>query len=207
MPAQGYIYTAEVWLATGDIIESRFDLDSIAGFRARLADRLAHPTASPGPHCRYCRRLHECHARDAYLRAGARALAELQDDLPTPEALAALWDQSRALKVALDRYEAAVDAAIEVGGGLDLPDGRRIEHVTVNRDKIDARKAWPILESAGLGGDEINACLSVSKTELNKIIAARAPRGKKAAAKADLLTSLDVAGAITRTASRRKRIK
>lgn len=207
MPSQGYVYTAEIWLATGDILESRFDADSIAGFRARIADRLARPTARPGPHCRYCRRLHECEPRDAYLHAGARALVALSQELPTPEALAQVWEQSRALKQALERYEAAVDAHIETAGGLDLPDGRRIEHMTVTRDHIDARAAWSTLEQYGLGADEINATLSVSKTELLKIISARAPRGKKAAAKADLMTALDVAGAIARTTSRRKKIK
>lgn len=206
MPAQGYIYAAEVWLATGDVLESRFDIDTIKGFRSRLADRMAHPTASPGSHCRYCRRVHDCAPRDTYLRAGARALAEVNDDLPTPEALAAVWDQSRALKQALDRYERALDLAIEHAGGLDLPDGRRIEHISVSRDSIDARKAWPVLTAAGLDHGAINAALSVSKTALLDIIGARAPRGQKATAKADMVTALDVAGAITRTAGRRKKI-
>jgi len=206
MPAQGYIYAAEAWLAAEELIESRFDLDTIKGFRRRLADRLAYPTAHPGEHCRYCRRLHQCAPRDAYLRSAAAALVEVGDAMPTAEALAAVWDQSRALKQAIEKYEKAVDLAIEPTGALELPDGRRIEHMVVTRDHIDARKAWPVLTKAGLGADDINRALTVSKTKLLGMVSARAARGRKVAEKTNLVTALDIAGAISRTASRRKRV-
>lgn len=207
MPAQGYIYAAEVWLATGDILEARYDKDMIAGFRARLADSLAHPTAKPGSHCRYCRRRFECAERDEYLRSSGRALAVIQPGAQTPQVLATLWDQSRLLRQALDTYDKAVDLVIEDEGRLELPDGRVITHQPITRDNIDARKAWPVLRSAGLDDDAINAILRVSKTDLLKAVSAKAPRGAKATAKAEALTALDVAGAITRTQSRRKKVQ
>jgi len=207
MPSTAYIYAAEVWLATGDILEARYDLDMIEGFRARLADRLKHRTARPGSHCRYCRRRHECDERDHYLRSSAQALMLVDKDMTTGAALAELWDQSRLLKSALDQYDKAVDLALEEHGHLDLPDGRRIEHMTIKRDNIDARKAWPVLREVGFDNDDINALLKVSKTTLLNAVAKRAQRGKKAAAKADTMTALDLAGAITRTVTRRKRVK
>ena len=207
MPAQGYVYTAEVWLATGDLIESRFDADTIEGFRDRLADKLQRPIATPGPHCRYCRRIHECKGRDAYLRSAATALSQVPQGTLTPEAIAALWDPSRALRAALDAYDKAVDALVDLTGELPLPDGRRVVHAQVSRDSIDARKAWATLEAHGLGPSEINKVLSVSKTRLLSAIANRAPRGKKATAKADLMTALDLVGAITRTTSKRKKVE
>lgn len=206
MPATGYVYAAEVWLAADVILESRFDEAAILGFRARIAERLARPRANPGTHCRYCRRRHECTERDEYIRSCARALAEPTSGLMTAEEIAALWDQSRALRAALEAYDKAVDLVIDEHGGLDLPDGRRVEHMTVSRDRIDARKAWPTLERLGLNADAINASLTVSKTELMKQVSKLAPRGKKQDAKADAMTALDLAGAITRTTSRRKKV-
>ena len=206
MPAQRVIYTAEIWLATGDILEARYDIDSIQGFRARLADRLKGKRAAPGAHCRYCRRRFECVERDTYLRASGRALAELDGAMPTPDALAALWDQSRALRTALERYDKAVDAMLAEHEHLTLPDGRRLVHKAISRDNIDARKAWPVMAGAGLNQDDINATLSISKTKLLERIGAKAARGQKQKAKADLMIRLDEAGAIQRTVAKRRTI-
>ena len=206
MPAQPWIYAAEIWLATGDIIEARYDEAMIKGFQARLADRLKRPTAAPGGHCRYCRRRHECTERQAWLRLSALEMAEVPPQLATPDALASLWDQSRALRSMLEQYEKAVDMAIEENNGLPLPDGRRLVHKTMTRDTIDARKAWPIMRKAGLDQDAINQVLSISKTKLLEQIAKPVARGGKQEAKAAIITALDEAGAIERKVLKRRTI-
>lgn len=207
MPASGVIDTYEVWLAADTVIRDAYTWHDIAAFRSRLKGRLERPTARPGPYCRYCRRIHECTERDAYLRSAATALAPVDAATLTPEAIAALWDESRALKQALDSYDKAVDALVDLTGELPLADGRCIVHTYQTRETIDARKAWAIIEAAGLGPDEINAVLSVSKTKLLNQVAKLAPRGTKATAKADVMTALDLAGAVKRTTSRRKRVR
>ena len=176
MPASGVIDTYEVWLAADTVIRDAYTWHDIAAFRSRLKGRLERPTARPGPYCRYCRRIHECTERDAYLRSAATALAP-------------------------------VDALVDLTGELPLADGRCIVHTYQTRETIDARKAWAIIEAAGLGPDEINAVLSVSKTKLLNQVAKLAPRGTKATAKADVMTALDLAGAVKRTTSRRKRVR
>ena len=206
MPAQPWIYTAEIWLATGDILEARYDKDMIDGFRMRLAFRHKHPTASPGPHCKWCRRRFECIERQVFLRASALELAECPPQLATPEALAAVWDKSRALRSMLEQYEKAVDACIEEHNGLALPDGRSLVHKTVNRDIIDPRKAWPIMQRAGLDNDAINAVLTITKTKLLEQVAKPAKRGEKAKMKEAMLIALDEAGAISRKVSKRRTI-
>lgn len=206
MPAMGYIHTAEIWLATGDIIETRFDIDSIAGFRARLADALKYKRFSPGDACKYCRRRYDCPGRDQWIRAGATALVEFGPDKITPEQVAALWDQSRLVKKALEHYETIVDALVDEHGGLALPDGRRIEHGTKTLEKIEPRKAWPVMRQAGLTNDDINDIVTVGKTKLLNLIGARAARGKKGEAKAAMSAKLDEAGAISRTKSKYRKI-
>jgi hypothetical protein len=206
MPAQCYIYTAEIWLAAQEIISSRYDIDSIQGFRRKLAEQLAHPKASPGSHCKYCRRRFDCRERDQYLRSAALGLTIVGTEIQTTEALASLWDQSRALKKALEAYEKAVDLVVEENGNLDLGDGRRIIHGTKTLDDIDPRKAWPVMQAAGLTNDDLNAVVKIGKTRLLNAIGAKAPRGSKAAAKAEMVTRLDEAGAISRKTSRFRKV-
>lgn len=206
MPANGYVYTAELWLATGEIIESRFDIASIEGFRKRLAEQLKRKNAAPGNHCKYCRRSHECTEREVYIRSAAMTIATEPSELASAELLANLWDQSRALKQALETYEKAVDMAIEEHGALYLPDGRKMLHGTKSIDTIDASKAWPILRSAGLDRAAIEGAIKLSKTKLTEAVGKRAPRGEKTKAKADLISALDLAGAIDRKQLRYRRI-
>lgn len=219
MPAQGYIYTAEIWLATEEIIETRYDLDAIEGFRVRLAEQLKYAKGSPGRHCKYCPHRFACVPRDQWLRSAATALMDFGPDAlvreaevgPSQlmrEAVASLWDQSRLLRKALEHYEAAVDSLIDVHGGVDLPDDRRLIHGIKTLSSIDARKAWPVMRKAGLTNDDINAVVSIGKTKLLDAIAAKAPRGKKGEAKSAINAALDEAGAISRNTSKfRKTIK
>jgi hypothetical protein len=206
MPAQKYIYTAEIWLATGVILEARYDKTMIEGFRTRLAYRRKRGIASPGVHCKYCRRKHECLEWQTYIRSSALELAELAPDLTTPDALALLWDKSRALKSALERYEKAVDAMLDEHGGLDLPNDRRLCHVKQTRDIIDVRKAWPVMRAAGLDNDAINKALTLNKTKLLEQIALPAARGQKQKAREGIMVALDEAGAIARKVIRRRTI-
>lgn len=206
MPAQKYIYSAEIWLATGVILEGRYDKAMIDGFRTRLAYRRKRGIASPGVHCKYCRRKHECLEWQTYIRSSALELAELAPDLATPDALALLWDKSRALKSAIERYEKAIDAMLDEHGGLDLPGDRRLCHVKQTRDIIDARKAWPVMQRAGLDQAAINAALTVNKTKLLEQVAKPAPRGQKQKAREGIMIALDEAGAISRNVIRRRTI-
>lgn len=206
MPRSGIYETIEVWLAADMVIKDDVTLVAIKGFRARIRDRLRRPVANPGPHCRYCRRIHECEERDIYIRAAASALAKIDPLEMTPDVVAALWDQSRALKKALEAYDKAVDALVDLTGDLPLPDGRKIIHTESSRDTIDARKAWATMKASGMTQDDINAVLTISKTKLLDAVGRLAPRGQKAAAKGDMMAALDVAGAISRSVTRRKRV-
>jgi hypothetical protein len=206
MPATRYIYSAEVWLATGDVLESRYDLDTIEGFRTKLAEQLKYQSASPGKCCRYCGLRYECEARKLYTRAAVDSLVALEPNEITPDDLANLWDKSRAVKRALELYETMIDLQIEQDGHLSMPDGRRMVFGKRTRETIDARKAWPIMRKVGLSNDEINAIVGISKTKLLEAVGVKALAGEKAKAKQSVMTELDLAGAVSRNESRFKKI-
>lgn len=195
IPSSGYIYTAIAWLRTGNITERRFELQHIEDFRKRLKYQLGHPERfSPGDHCTWCRHRVECYPREQYFRASCAAIAEVKAPL-TPQAIADLWDKSRAVKQALAQYEKAVDAIL-VDGPIEFPDGRTLKAIQRTRKEINAKAAWRIMQQHGLSQDDINAVLSVSKTALLDKVGAKAERGKKGAAKKGIMADLEDAGAI-----------
>jgi hypothetical protein len=206
MPANGYIYCAEVWLGSGDIIESRFDIDTINGFRARLAERLKYQSASPGACCKWCDRRYECAEREQYIRGAVSSLTQFDAGADLVEQAGALWEQSRAVKRAIEHYERVVDALIDEQSELPLPDGRKLVHASKTLDHIEPQKAWPVMRSHGLSNDDLGEIVKVSKTGLLRTVSDRAPKGKKAEAKKAIMTALDLAGAISRTTSWYKRI-
>lgn len=207
MPATGYIYTAEIWLQERLIIERRYDKASIDGLWRRLGRQLEHQDVhSPGTHCRFCPRAHECSARETYYRSAISSLVVAAETKPTRESLAELWEQSRLLKQALAVYESCLDDAL-ADGPLPLPDGREIVLVEQSRDQIDARKAWPVMTAAGLTQDDIASVLSVKKSALLDVVGNRAKRGEKASQRKNIMIQLDQAGAITRRTFNKKQVK
>lgn len=206
MPAQGYIYCAEVWLATGDIIESRFDIDTIEGFRSKLADKMKYKSASPGTCCTYCQRRHECTEREQYIRSAIASLTEVDAGAALWDQAGELWEKSRMLKKAIEHYERIVDALIDERSELPLPDGRRLVHASKTLDHIEPQKAWPVMRAHGLTNDDLGSIVKISKTGLQTIIGERAPRGRKAEAKKAVMTALELAGAVSRTTSWYKKV-
>lgn len=195
MPSSGYVYTAIAWLRTGNITERRFELQHIDDFRKRLKYQLGNPERfAPGEHCTWCRHRVECYPREQYFRSSCAAIAEVKAPL-TPQAIADLWDKSRAVKQALAQYEKAVDAIL-VDGPIEFPDGRTLRSIERKRKEINARAAWRIMQQYGLTPDDINEVLSVSKTALLDKVGARTERGKKGGAKKQIMADLADAGAV-----------
>jgi hypothetical protein len=58
----------------------------------------------------------------------------------------------------------------------------------------------------GLTNDDLNRVVKISKTGVLDIISQRTLKGKKAEAKKAIMTELDLAGAISRTESRFRKI-
>jgi hypothetical protein len=197
------ILAQELWVRLGDVTTYRFSRSDLDELPVRLADALAHPYRySPGMDtCRYCPRYDECPARAEALRGACTAMEPLRDGLPaTRETLGALWDRSKMLRSALYRYEGMVEAELE-RGPLPLGGGKSLVLYDQEEDLIIPSAALSVL---GLTAAEQDEAISLTKIGIDRVVKARAEKGKGAAAMRSMMGALREADAI---ATKIKRIK
>jgi len=155
----------------------------------------------PGDHCVHCDRNHACPAQTALVR---RDVAMFHDgpehDLQTMDG-PTFAEMHRKLKGLVSRAEVALKAMrAEVsrrGGDIDAGDG---SHIFLAKEpgqrKVDTWSAWPIL-SQHLTDKELAGAVRVSMADVDKAVAAKAGKGKAAAAKRALAEELENAGALS----------
>ncbi len=208
MPKIGKITTIVPWLRFGESDVVNMDAEYLEAFEKNIrdAEKRIGEVFSPGDdRCGFCPRALSCPAWSDTQRSAAASLAVMKDGVAaTPEMLASLYDDSRALKRALENYEKALKVAVgRTEDGLRLPDDRTLRFVDTVIREIDPRLAWKTLVSEGLTDDDLNSCLSLGKTKLTNIVKERAPRGKKGKAVAALMEKLEGAGAVSEKLQRR----
>jgi len=162
----------------------------------------------PGDHCTYCRRFSSCPARIAMARAaieegGGPPLTDLLDVQDIQRHLPAVATLYRTGKIAvakqvLKKIDEMIRAYIEVVGPIRLSDTVELALVEEPRDQIDPLKAWPIITKY-LTDVEFAPAVKIGKTALLDAIALKAPRGKKAGAKTQLMEELKAAWAVSQT--------
>src|SRR3990167_8363336 len=162
----------------------------------------------PGDHCTYCRRFSSCPARIAMARAaieevGGPQLTDLLDVQDIQRHLPAVATLYRTGKIAvakqvLKKIDEMIRAHIEAVGPIPLSDTVELALVEEPRDQIDPLKAWPIITKY-LTDVEFAPAVKIGKTALLDAIALKAPRGKKAGAKTQLMEELKAAWAVSQT--------
>lgn len=170
--------------------------DELSAWWESLAQRLADTeTYTPGRHCTYCPRAHECPARQA-LAASSHDLI-VRDSLGLPDNCGAIYDGLRLMESVCQsvREQLAVEVGI-AGGRLATGDGRELVLTIQNHREIDYRRGCEPLSKI-LPDDVLDGCFRVSKTAIEEAVRVSAPRGKKSAAIEDLYARLEEAGAIT----------
>jgi hypothetical protein len=94
-----------------------------------------------------------------------------------------------------------------VSGPLSFPDGRSLVLRDQEREEIDARIAWPVLE-ANLTPDDLSGAIKVGKTAVLDAIKATAPRGQKGKVADAVMDELRKLGAVTtKTVQVRQEVK
>lgn len=210
MPSTGYITAFEVWLRAREYRTYNFTADELDGFRDRAQRQLEliGKQYAAGPHCKFCPRQNQCQARNEFIRASVVALIPSDDEAHalTRDQLGALYERSKIVEQALRRYGKMLDAALD-DGPIELPDGRALRLVTVERDEIQAVAAERILrDEFGWVDDELSEVLGVTKSGIERVAKSRFRKGGAAAAMRKILGRLREADAITKTTSRRKEI-
>lgn len=191
-----------VWTRLGVVETAEYSQSQVSGFGKRVAAAFRSldesPRYSPSErNCMYCPLALECDARRALLAtAGRDMLAVAQDEQRelAPADLAALYPQSRMLKKALDAYEKQLRAAVKAAGGRIAFDGGEIELKESTRKTITWNPEIVAEYVAEEHRDELRP--TISKTALEKAVAASAPRGQKGTAKEAVLDALREAGCV-----------
>lgn len=181
----------------GERIMARWTRDELAAWWVKLGEHLLRDEYTPGPHCRYCPRFHECPAGKEYVRQlGEMIVAEVGGALQlTPLRAIDIMDRLRVLEKVCETLRAAIKTTVaSEGGEWSDSDGNTL------RVKVEERREINYANGAALLADELGdrfpEVVRIGKTKVEEIVRANAPRGMKSLAIAGLMDRLDAAGAV-----------
>jgi len=197
-----------LWIRDQEIERYSMQRTELDTWRQRIDDEIVAWSGEyrPGPHCAHCDRSHECPAANALMRRDFaivtdRDLVGYAEDGETiatwtNEAKIDLVEKARVASKLIDRVLDALKADVIRNGG-EISDGRRrLTIVTEPRRHLDPIKAFPVLQDAGFSDDDMAACIEMTASKAENVVAERAPKGKAAAEKRQLTAKLEAAGAI-----------
>lgn len=213
MQVKGYaLLLARKWIAEVEAVEAvvvntrlgfqtvyRWSVAELESWWNRLTEGIVSGLETFRPSvssCRWCRRAHECPARQQLVRASSEMVLSVNRGELTPDLAADLLERARlvgkAADDAVDLIRAEVAAA---GGSMQLSDGRTLQLTPTRKRFIRTAEAWPILTEQC--GAELVEAVTVSKTAADKIVRAKAgtKRVAKKAASEKLIADLEAADA------------
>lgn len=160
-------------------------------------------TYHPGDPCYYCKRVCECLALKKELGATAmawstaRSLEDLEALIVSLEhpILVEAWEKISQLGAMLDRTRSIIKEWAIANDRWLQGNGKALEVRCQTREEIIPIKAWDILKKY-LTDQELAECISVSKTEVLKVVGKKAGRGKGKKAKEGIIHELGEANAI-----------
>lgn len=195
------IRTAVVYLRDQTVDVKEYTADDIALFAKRYAKEVMNwdgRTYRPGGHCAYCPRWLACPAQKKMIEETSTALTYRNPNfLVKADEMIDFYERVGAVERRIAQFREHVKARIQAEGPIQGKD-KSLELVTQSRDTIDARKAWPLMESHLLD-EEIAQCVSIKKGELLRQIgdSSCAPGTNKGHKKKLFMQALDEAGAVT----------
>lgn len=199
-----------VWVRDGEVERYTMTREGMHEWLASLTERVLEwgGTYHPGPHCGHCARNHECEAANAMVRRDVSAILDTPADMAAalaempPAEIVALLRKARMVTDYAGRVTDAVREHVQAHGDIVTPDGRLTMQVE-RRRRLRTLEAWPVLEAAGFGDEDMAACVDISASEAESIVAKKAGRGKGAAAVRDFKAALESAGAVEVTERRK----
>lgn len=193
-----------LWIRDQDFEPYTLRRSQLTAWEERLISEVVRwdGTYHPGPHCRHCRRRHECPAATALARYDVQAIAaadpalEALIDAMTPDGKVKLLLMAREVEKKAKRVIAHLNRDVADHGDV-VGESQRL---TLQHDEVravDVVKAFPILsEQWGFGDDEFSHVLRLAISEAESIIAKRAPPRKGAEHVRQFRAQLDAAGAV-----------
>jgi RecB family exonuclease len=188
-----------VWLRERSYETVRLDIGDLERTAVRIRQAAAQTGGnrySISEHCDYCPRRCDCPARAALVRQTVRDVAGFNADT-----IAALGDRLpevyagvRCLEKACADFRDALKSHIREAGPIQAG-GRRYELKDYNRRRLIPVPAWKVL-SAHLTDEELAPAVSISVTRALDAVGKKAGRGRGKAAKQQVESDLQAAGAI-----------
>jgi hypothetical protein len=191
------------WLREGEVERHTLTREQLPAWSEGVASTVLgwSGTHHPGEHCGYCPRAHDCPARFARAKSDAGALLGMSEPLDLSTASDADLMRLHAISGDAARLAESVRAALRAlvaGGRAVTHDEHALVLAEESRRDVDALRAWPVLEEHGFEADDLAACVVVSASKAEKVVAAKAGKGRGAGAARALAEALDAAGAISR---------
>lgn len=213
VPANGVVSVFEIWTSHREIRTTNIEISELTAFAGQLAQIVEVAEQNPGrleyragSHCKFCDHRPTCPSHALWIRGATTALLSTGGGAVTREALGGLYEKAVEVDRAMRRFWAVFDLALEAGP-IELPDGRRVERVSVEREKISAAVALSVLRDEDLltGKAEDDLLLGdLAKSALDRWAGSVTVRGRKAALLRRVFGALREAGAI-RTEARKVR--
>lgn len=196
-----------LWVRDGEYEHYTMDRDHLGRWLARLGAEVAEwdGTYRVGAHCAHCPRNHDCPAGHALVRRDVAAiadndlLAQVEDSAAlaamSPEQLVAVLAKADMVVRYAERVRSAIRSHVVRNGDI-VGGGKRLTLQREERRSLETLPAFPVLEQAGFGDEEMAEVIDISLSKAEKIAAAKAPKRKGRAAVRELRARLDEAGAI-----------
>jgi hypothetical protein len=183
------------WLRDQEVEPYRMTRAQVQDFLRDLADALDRSEYVTGNHCSFCPRRATCEARLAMARKDIEIMGGPRVEIAdlSPAEIGRLWDMWDRVFRYGESFERAVRALVAEKGEVDIGD-RVLSFAETKRREVDTRKAWPVVEGRV---DDMADVVTVSLSAAEQAVAAKAGKGKGAAAKRNLAAALDAAGAIS----------
>lgn len=212
-PTLSHARCSVLWLREAEIEEYTVTRQQAEAWLAEVRDRVIawDGVYHPGTHCAHCPRSHECAAANAYQRRDVAIILDTDEAAAlttmTPEQVVGLYKQASHVEKLAKRVRDAVKAHVEAAGGELATEAGRLVVQVEKRNTLDTMKAWPVLEAAGFGDEDLADCVSVSLSDASDVAAKKAGRGKGAPAVLALKSALAEAGAVKTTEIRKLVVK
>jgi hypothetical protein len=193
-----------VWLRTGEIERYTMTREQLTAWEWDVSVAMTG-LETPGTHCDYCRRSHECRSRNALVRRdiatvldvgteeAAEAIARMN-----PRDIVSLLGKAKMIAACADRIKDAIRAHVETVGEVE-GEKTKLTLALENRRAIDPLKAWPILTESGFADEDFAECVKISASTVDTITGKKAGRGNGKRAIAALREKLEAAGAVSTT--------
>jgi hypothetical protein len=194
-----------LWARDLEIQKWEYGRDELDAWAARMRERVwgwDGVNYVVGGHCGFCRRHASCPARARELESAYALMAAPEGAAGelVGESMARAWQASVDIPKVIAAWRQRIRERVAALGPIDLGDARELAIVerTASPD-IDAEKAAKVLRTGfGFSDSEFYAACKMQKKAIEDRAAAGAPRGKKGAARKQVIKALEEHGALER---------